>query len=176
MTMIILSSCGGNSDQTANQNNGMRYLQKNTLTAKNACESIDNFSLEVILDWVATDMIKKEDHFDTKFSICNIRHLDEALKIHLSWKSEVAINNELLTKDYEKWMDIGDNGRVYTELERGEGYQIIYNRSNRSNNGKAYLARKRFGDASEVQIEFESSTKDEEYAKAKLVELLSKVK
>lgn len=142
---------------------------------KKACEVFDNKYLADTLNWNSS-IIKKEETKFRRASVCTINHSEENMLVRLGWKSDRAVNNKVLEKQFANFLKKGEKGIKYKEISNQNGNQILFGKGQEKLGFITYIARKRFGNEKAIQVEIRSKTRDEESSRKLVLEMIEKVK
>lgn len=95
--------------------------------------------------------------------------------VRLGWKSEKAQEKGVLSFLFKRYLTDGENGMSYSEIEGKDATQSLVASGNIAGGLTMAIARKRYGEKAEVQIEV-SGENSKEYHVSLASQLLSEVK
>ena len=140
---------------------------------KNACDVLSNEYLAEKMNWNAK-MIKKDETKFRRASVCTINHGEENMLVRIGEKSEKAIARKSLEKQYAGFLKNGEEGLKYMEIDSDENTQILYAAGEEKFGFTTFIARKRFGNERNFRVEIRSKTRNENDAKALVLEMVEK--
>ncbi len=141
----------------------------------NPCDVLSNTYLVESMNWTK-ELIKKNEEKFRRSSVCTINHDEENMLVRLGWKSEKAVNNEVLAKQFAGFLSKGEKGIKYEEISNKDGIQVLYGKGQEKFGFITYIARKRFGNKKAIQIEIRSKSRDEESSRKLALEMIERVK
>ena len=141
----------------------------------NSCEVLSNDYLAKVLDWSASAIKKDETRFK-RASVCTINHDEENMLVRLGWSSSAAKKNRVPERQFAKFLKDGEKGMKYEEVSKNTESQVLFGKGQEKFNFITYIARKRFGNSSMIQVEVRTRSKDEEKYREKVLEMIEKIK
>lgn len=145
-----------------------------TLERQNACEVMTMDEIAALLHTVADQLAQDNMDMGKDNSICYYYSKDgnKKLFMRMAWANERAQEYEVLTRQYSSLLQNGDKTiSTYTHIATTANSQIIYGKNEDRVGNMIHIARKRFGNTAEVQVELTTSDKDTDY-KDRLVDIV----